>query len=267
MIVSEKPKFICFQPWKCGSSTLYSRLREYDDARYPQGEYFNTILGKNSHKHIALEDFFKLPESRQNHIRFVFVRNPYDRLYSGFVQRRHRLKNSPPKNMQPGEIKRELRYFERGFLNFCEICLDYFRHDGSVISEPLNQYIYHDNKPAVDFVGFVETFEASFEQVCGSIGIQVADRDNANIRYKENIETAKSFSKARYRYIDKYDRHSIEAVNEIFEKDFQCLGYRFLDPGNLAEDGQPVNTDLSPFSDAILTERFGHLLTFDRRNS
>jgi hypothetical protein len=266
LIISESPKFICFQPWKCGSTTLFRRLRKYDNAQYPQSVYFNETLGKLSHKHIALEDFFELPESRQNCLRFTFVRNPYDRLYSGFIQRRHRMTNNPPQHMPPEDIEAELRSIEGGFDDFLEFFLEPARH---AVSGPtsLHQHVYHDDKPAVDFVGFLETFEASFAQICDSIGILDTNNRNGNIRHPDGVlETASSFSAARYRYIDKYHRRSIEAVNTCFENDFQCLGYRMLDLDHFSESGALIDPDISPFSDAIMTERQGQILTFDRHN-
>lgn len=245
---------------------MYLRLNKFDDARYPQGEYFNDILGKISHRHIALKDFSKLPESRQNHARFSFVRNPYDRFYSGFLQRQVRLSSgAPPPDMHPNEVKRELCSIKRGFPGFAAYCLDCFHRTGKPPGgHPLRHYVYHNNKPAVDYVGFVETFEASFEQICHRIGIEGANVGNANVRYEtENLEAAKSFSQARFRYLDKYDHSAIEAVNSFYEGDFDGLGYRLLNHDDLDGRGQTAIPDLSPFSDTAMPERRGQILAFE----
>jgi len=260
LIISENPKFICFQPWKCGSSTLHLRLKNFDSNRYPQAGYFNEVLGKISHKHIGLKDFSCLPESRSDYIRFTFVRNPYDRLYSGFLQRRHRLTTNPPKHVLPEKINEELSFIERGFGDFLEY---YLATKGTAIQ--LCNHVYLNDKPAVDFVGFLETFEASFSQICDSIGIHNADDGNANVRFSE-IEQSKSSSTAQYRYIDKFDRRSIDAVNEVFMNDFGNLGYRMINPDDLGEDRQLIDHNLSPFSGSIMPERRGDTLTFDRRS-
>lgn len=168
--------------------------------------------------------------------------------------------------MHPDDIEMELRSIELGFDSFTEFYLDRDRRGGSG-PKSLYQHVYHDDKPAVDFVGFIETFEASFAQICDSIGIQDANGGNANVRHKESVlKTTSSFSETRYRYIDKFHRRSIEAVNKYFENDFQGLGYRMIEPDELGEDGQPIGPDVSPFSDAIMTERHGQVLRFDRRN-
>ena len=270
MIVSDNPKFICFQPWKCGSSTLYRRLKKFDNGRYPQTAYFNDVLGKNSHKHIALDDFFKLPESSQNHKRFAFVRNPYDRMYSGYLQRRLRMKNlllHSHFDEISEENREENRHLEKGFAAFILFVRDRFKRNGEAFGKPLYRHIYYRKKPAIDLAGFVETFDKSFDQICKSIGIPETNSENVNVKYNQgDIETAENFQAARFRYIDKYSRHSIEAVNEIYELDFQCLGYRMLKPIDLDGDWHEINSTLSPFSDAVMPEQFGQIKKFDRHN-
>ncbi len=64
MIVSDTHRFICFQPWKTASSTLFRPIEKYDSGRYPQPVYLNEILRKQSHKHIPYEDFLLLPEAQ-----------------------------------------------------------------------------------------------------------------------------------------------------------------------------------------------------------
>ncbi|MDB2407950.1 hypothetical protein N9W17_05480 [Jannaschia sp.] len=105
----------------------------------------------------------------------------------------------------------------------------------------------------------------TFSQICDSIGIHNADGGNANVRFS-GIEQSNSSSTAQYRYIDKFDRRSIDAVNEIFMNDFENLGCRMIDPDDLGEDRQLINHNLSPFSGSIIPERQGDILTFDRRS-
>ena len=269
LIISENPRFICFQPWKCGSATLYQRLRKFDNNKYPQGKYFNKTLGKITSKHIRLCDFYKLPESHLNYIRFTFVRNPYDRLYSGFLQRRYRLTKrryrltkNPSLHLRFNESKEELSSIERGFSDFARFFLDV-----KIDFIKISKHVYYNNKPAVDYVGFIETFEASFAQICDKIGIDGAGDTSANVRYTEmERETSSSFSTTRYRYIDKFDRDTIRMVNEKLTNDYQPLGYRIIQPNELDEDGQLIDPNLSPFADSIMSNSDGCVLTFDRRN-
>lgn len=253
MIISDNPKFICFQPWKCGSTTLYRRLEKFDNKKYPQGAYFNEVLGKNSHKHINLADFAKLPESEDSHVRFTFVRNPYDRLYSGFSQRRDRLKSNPPKNIDPDALRRELSLIERGFGAFLPY---YLELRGTYIS--LSNYVFLDGTPAVDFVGFVETFESSFSEICERVGLKGVGSGNSNVQYSQtNVEQ----TKAQFRYLDKFDPDTLHAVNEVFAEDFERLGYRMVRPSDLE---QVKSGTIGPFTDTHLPVREESLLVLNR---
>jgi len=247
MIVSDSHRFICFQPWKVGSSTLYARLGNYDSGRYPQNKHFNEFLGKYIHKHVALDDFVRLPESRERYYCFTFVRNPYDRIYSGFLQRRWRLTADRDYYQKHPSHAAELKYIEHGFGPFLDFYSEYFKQEGKLMGHHQHEYIYHEDKRMVDFVGHMETFEKSFAQVCATVGIEDVANVNANVRVKDRTQpNVSSSGSTMYRYIKEFDAGSIRATNEIYARDFELLGYRVLDP-ELFRDTSRWPTGLSPF--------------------
>ncbi len=215
MIVSDSHRFICFQPWKVASSTLSARLGKYDSGRYPAAVHFNEYLAKIIHKHIALDDFVKLPESHEPYYRFTFIRNPYDRIYSGFLQRRWRLSTNPNHLQKNPRLAVELESIKRGFGPFLDYCNERYKQECKLVGRHLHEYVYHEGRLMVDFIGFQETFEQSFAQVCAEIGIDNIEKVNANLRFKDRAQLdADPISSATYTYIKEFDAGSARPIGD-----------------------------------------------------
>ena len=205
MIVSDSHRFICFQPWKCASSTLYKRLRSYDSGRYAQPRYFNEILGAHAHKHMTLHEFMRLPESRQDYYRFCFVRNPYDRVYSGFMQRKHRLTTDRELVRRSKTRAAELRFIEKGFVPFVRFLSEEHAENGTtVVGYFLHEHTHYENQPELDFIGFIETFESCFDDVCRTLGIE-PECSSANVRILSSADSSNRLAAAIHRYLHEFD--------------------------------------------------------------
>ena len=86
MIISHAKRFVTLAPWKTASQTIRRRLGRYDESPYSSLFYFNRYLNRVVHQHITCTEFLCLPESKLGYYVATFVRNPYDRVYSGFRQ-------------------------------------------------------------------------------------------------------------------------------------------------------------------------------------
>ena len=86
MIVSHEKRFVMLLPWKTGSQTLIARLRSYNESAYHWFFHFEPHLNRVVHQHLTRSDFEALPESRLGYFLASFIRNPYDRAYSGFLE-------------------------------------------------------------------------------------------------------------------------------------------------------------------------------------
>ena len=95
MIISHKKEFVMLAPWKTASQTMHARLREYNESRYPRFFYFNRYLNRVVHQHITRAEFDCLPEAKLGYLTAAFVRNPYDRAYSGFRQLQEDIQEQP----------------------------------------------------------------------------------------------------------------------------------------------------------------------------
>ena len=95
MILVPDHGLVLLLPWKCASQTLGARLAAVDRSPYPEFYAANPHLNRVTHQHLVLADFVCLPESRLGLDLAVFVRNPYDRVYSGFMEIQRQIRMAP----------------------------------------------------------------------------------------------------------------------------------------------------------------------------
>src|SRR5690606_12323699 len=83
VVISHRHRYLYFVVPKCASATVRQSLAPFTDLGYP--------VTKGVPQHLTIESFLKsqyAPLWEAGYLRFTFVRNPYDRLYSGWLQDR-----------------------------------------------------------------------------------------------------------------------------------------------------------------------------------
>jgi hypothetical protein len=222
MIVSDVKKFIIFQPWKCASTTLYIRLKKYDSEHYPQDIYYNEVLKKYSHKHIRLSDFIQLPEASLDYTKICYVRNPYDRIYAGYLQLL--------KEMKQGNDIPMINHIKEGFNTYLKYyTLPVYESTDEFWGGKLHEYTHFENKKYVDCIGYVERFEKDFKQIFNKLGINDTETISGNIKNKpKTMCNPHNMKRCNYKYIDKYTQEDIEIVNYIFKDDFEIFNYKII---------------------------------------
>jgi len=229
-----------------------ARLESLDDSPYSQLFDFNPHLNRVVHQHLTCADFACLPESRLGYFTASFVRNPYDRVYSGFRQFRKDILEQP----QPGFSEPWIRelvvkqlagvsaQLHAASFQFDEwlglVTDDQVYEAGRNTSFPLHPAHYWTHiagRQAVDFIGRVENFETDFQLFLDRAGIGPLPVVNANVVELE----AAAANPHGYRYIDRMQARSIAKINRLFARDFELFGYAQLaaeengsarDPGN-----------------------------------
>lgn len=236
MIVSRKNGFVMLLPWKAASSTLYRRLEPYNESPYARFYDFNPHLQRVVHQHLCYSDFCRLPESRLGYRVAAFVRNPYDRVYSGFLQLQRDIQTQPNQTFanpsvrdlvmrQLAENSRHLAASDYDFnkwLMSTRDCQIYETDRNS--SFPLHPAYYWTGTPSeqrIDFVGKVENFEQDFDAFCSLVGISVAERVNDNVTTSLPVSGAL----ARPRYLARMTDATIAKINALFRDDFDLFGY------------------------------------------
>lgn len=234
MIISHKHKFILFSPWKTASSTSHDRLISYNESEYDRFFYFNQHLNRVVHQHITISEFKSLPESQLDYFKASFVRNPYDRAYSGFIQLQRDIASQPLApyphewvkelvKSQLAENSERLIKAEYDFNKWIKIIPDFEIYDvGRNTNMPLHPATYwthHNGEQYVDFIGKVETFEDDFKLFCTTVGLENVSNSN------QNVTDSRLLGQSSYRYVSKMSNESIDRINQIFSIDFELLKY------------------------------------------
>lgn len=242
MIISHQKKFAAFLPWKTASQTLVQRLKSYDESPYNKFYDFNPYLNRVVHQHITCVEFACLPESKLGYFTASFVRNPYDRVYSGFQQIQKAIQNQP-RLTYPTPWIRDL-VMKQLTDNFAQMCSAQFKFDewlefvsdeqiyevGRNTSFPLHPSHYWTHiagQQFVDFIGRMENFEADFQELLKHIDIQSANSVNANV---VDLEGGSALNPFGYRYVDRMNVYSIKKINRLFEQDFNLFKYEQVAP-------------------------------------
>ena len=105
MNFSKEHRFVFLLPWKTASSTAYARLQPYNDSPYERFYDYNPYLLRVVHQHLCYSDYLRLPESLLNFRTGAFVRNPYDRVYSAFVQMQRDIQTQPHQQFAKAWVK------------------------------------------------------------------------------------------------------------------------------------------------------------------
>ncbi len=237
MIISHKNRFILFSPWKTASSTCNKRLIDYNESVYDGFFYFNKHIRRVVHQHITISEFLSLPESELDYFKASFVRNPYDRAYSGFLQLQRDIVSQPTahytdewirdlvKTQLVENIERiiESEYdFNKWILSLPEYEIYDVGRNTNMPLYPAYYWTHHRDKQYVDFIGKVESFERDFDRFCDEVGIDYKSEESANIT---NIHSNKSEDCGQYRYTSRMSRSAIARINDLFSQDFLLFGY------------------------------------------
>ena len=242
MIISHKKRFVMFLPWKTASQTTALRLEPYNESPYEIFFYFNTYLNRIVHQHLTCADFACLPESELGYSVASFVRNPYDRVYSGFRQLQKDIHQQPHFNYPEPWIRNHV--MKQLAENFAQLCQAQFKFNEwlELVTEeqiyeigrntnfplhPSHYWTHMAGQQLVEFIGRVENFEADFQDLLSWLNIDQVQPLNANV---EDLEGCTATNPFGYRYVDRMSNRSIDKINHLFKQDFDLFEYEPLTP-------------------------------------
>lgn len=237
MIISHRHRFVLLSPWKTASSTMHLRLSQFNESPYHRLYDFNPHLRRVVHQHLTYADFARLPESRLGYVTAAFVRNPYDRVYSGFLQLQRDIEVMPkldfPTPWTKPLVMRQIAD------NFAQLAAAGFAfdawvalirdhqvlevgHSSSFPLYPAHYWTGIDGEQRVDFVGHVERFERDFDRFCRRVGITPDRRDNANVSDAAPVTADPDTP----RYLAQMNAATLSRINALFARDFEIFGFR-----------------------------------------
>lgn len=148
-----------------------------------------------------INDWDKYHKSYKSHLKFTFVRNPFDRLASCF---RHVIRKGTPETLDSCPGMHRNMSFEEFVDKIAYIRLE----DMDIHFRP--QYTFIPEKP--DFLGKFENINEDFLELCEKIGVRPPELTRENTTDKT-------------RFKDYYNDTVISKVINIYKKDFELFGY------------------------------------------
>ena len=215
MNISHRREYLYFVVPKCASRTIRSALGPHTDVGYPVDDF---------QQHMTVSQFkaTQYAEHFDHYFKFTFVRNPYDRLYSGYMQDRFAAANyaewtevkKPIFDVIGDDFNRYVREYVAAQSG--EHAWDY------VCFWPMAAFATDDGKFCIDWFGRAETVDADLAVLSQKLGMPIHKEKDMNVRVKAT---------GQLKYLAQFERSTVELVNELYANDFDLFGYQMLDPG------------------------------------
>jgi hypothetical protein len=190
LTICDAPKFIWFRNAKVGTRTVFFALNKAEIELTAE----------------SLFSCFYFPQEYKDYFKFAFVRNPWDRFVSGWLNKvlRHNALYFDPQTLA------HLQNFEN-FVSHCaeldlRSCDSHFRHQHKLID--MNE---------IDFLGRLENFDEDIRDVFRTLSIPL-----------QKVPTVNG-SENRLHYSSYYTDESRRKVYDMYRKDIQIFGYEFED--------------------------------------
>ena len=203
-MISHRHKFIHVGIPKSGTQSIRFALAPYMDISREDIESFFMDHHVNFKK---LEKYIKQQNLNwDEYFKFLVVRNPWDRLVSGFF---HILKQ-PSKLRRPDYSLWKNSTFRDFIIGNSQVCID----ETFVKKSYMSYMIDIEGKIVTDFIVRFENLQEDFNIVCDKIGVPRQKLPHVN--------------KTKHKhYSEYYDDETRQIVAQKFAKDIEYFGYRF----------------------------------------
>lgn len=206
-MISHKHKFIFIHIPKTGGTSIERALEptiSLEDPDCHAGHVEGNTLIEGKHWR-TIDYQSKFPELFDSYFKFMFIRNPWDRMVSRYEWRRFL---APLKF----EGERAEKISNQDFK-------DFLQKQGA---EMFEKWCYVDlmqdsnGHQAIDFVGRFENLQNDFDKICDMIGISCCQLPLRNTTDHNH-------------YTEYYDNETRRLVSEKFARDIDHFGYKFGD--------------------------------------
>lgn len=249
MLISDTHRLIVMLPPKCGTKTLQQRLKHiHSCAEVGSNTFYDSELKRYLSKHISLKTARRMKafQDRADFRKVCFVRNPYDRVYSWFCWNLETSKKPLPlRNAnQQYEVSSGLVGDEDALRHTRELRLnlqskmkaaggDFNRYvelyPGSY--KPIHKFTHSGRRSQMDFVGYVERFEADYQEIRNQFGIDDDSLESGNVLVQPHVvDDPRKMQREDYKYLDFFEKKTVKYINKQFKLDFKFYGYQKLNP-------------------------------------
>lgn len=157
----------------------------------------------------------------KNYLKFAFIRNPWDRLVSCYVNKIRsdgRNTNLYKNGVATGFVHYGIFHSKMSFEEFAEVVNEIGDEESNQHFLSQHHFLLNPNGcMATDFVGRFETLQQSFDELCDLLKIERA------------VLPHKNFSKSlkERHYSEFYSPRLQELIAKRYEKDIELFGYEF----------------------------------------
>ncbi len=205
MIISHKLKCIFFAIPKTATHAIRIALRPHLDegdeeqvGLFVKKKYSDPDIAKISHGHITCQQLKAVlePEIWDSYYKFIFVRNPFDKLvsYCAFMN-----KNNPDFHETP-----------QAYMYNALMSRKTSKH---ILFQPQADFVNDENgESMVDFVGQFEDLQGGYDHICKHLGIESAPLEEVNgSKHKD--------------YKEYYNEELVEMTAAKYKVDFESFNY------------------------------------------
>ena len=213
-MIEDQHKFIFVRNPKTASTSIHTSLDESNiqfnliRLKEAAGKAWDDTLKVNHPDCFQYKRF--LPKKYKQYFKFSFVRNPWDRIYSIYIE---------SKNFYFKFYEKESITFEKFLNSISNHSQQYLDFTNQLINLPTtkpfhkfgNQYKF---TKGCDFIGKFENLQKDFNKICDKIGIPKQKLPHKN--------------KTKHKhYTEYYDEETKQIVAEKYRKDIEYFGYEF----------------------------------------
>lgn len=219
MVISHRHKFLYFVIPKTASATLRKSLEPFVDVGWP-------VTTHPQHVTIAAFQRSDYVGLFADYLKFTCVRNPYDRLYSGYLQDRYAAEHYPRWTKVKKPVFDAIGDDFPTYFNEHAMQADIETDWEWICFCPMTAFATGpDGELVMDFVGRAETLDQDISTLAGLIGAPITKAPDVNVRQGR--------CGTRPKYLEHFDRRTLAAVNEVYRRDFELFGYEMIDPADL----------------------------------
>ncbi|MFC5570454.1 sulfotransferase family 2 domain-containing protein [Lysobacter yangpyeongensis] len=232
MVISHRHRFLHFVIPKTASATLRQSLAPFADIGWPVSKY---------QQHVTIAAFLRSEHAPlfPDYFKFAFVRNPYDRIYSGYLQDRYAAETYPRWIRAKKPLFDEIGDDFSTYFNEYALKADLENDWQWICFCPMSAFtVDAGGKLAMDFVGRAENLAQDIATLASRLRLPLEKAPDENVR--------QGLCSAEPKYLPHFDRRTIFAVNATYRRDFELFGYPMLDPDSFPERAQTLPIGTAP---------------------
>lgn len=219
MIINTDKCFIFYHIPKCAGTTTRDRIMSYDSYnRYFYGYEYNEVLGREVDKshitHSELRTYPNYISDMEKYYKFCFVRNPYSRLYSSWIQYKKHFMNGLSSDER--KTTEDFNQFVSSILTKENIETNHkFTH-----FKPVYMYVNDENDLNImDYIRQIENYEHDFYQIINQLKLTRFNKQTSNLSNKNTLSNDTNI-------MSKYSKESLLKINDLYNLDFEIGNYK-----------------------------------------